>query len=320
MTTFKVLRAGIQATVQDAGRPGYRTLGVPGSGALDTVALHLVNALVGNHANCAALEMLYSGISLEVAGGTARIAVSGAAATIDRAGTGAIALPAWHSVLLQSGDRLRIATPADTAAGYLAVEGGFAVPNVLGSASTYVQGGLGGYDGRALRAGDSLTPAGPRALSRDERRYATPPSLTQPVALRVIPGPQTTHFAGDALDCLLSQQYHVTPASNRSGLRLEGPVLRHRAGHDLLSEGVATGSIQVPGSGQPVILLADHPTVGGYPKIATVISADWPAAGRLRIGSPVRFALADETAAAAARRAQQEWIAELVAAMETVGA
>jgi UPF0271 protein len=136
--------------------------------------------------------------------------------------------------------------------------------------------------------------------------------------LRVIPGPQTAEFADDALDRLLSAPYRISPASNRSGLRLEGPALQHAAGHDLLSEGVATGSIQVPGSGQPVLLIGDHPTVGGYPKIATVISADWAAAGRLRIGSTVRFELADEAHASAARCAQREWIAEQLAALQTV--
>jgi UPF0271 protein len=133
-----------------------------------------------------------------------------------------------------------------------------------------------------------------------------------------MPGPQLEQFAGDALERLLSSTYRVTPASNRSGLRFEGAALEHVAGHDLLSEGVATGSIQVPGSGQPVLLIGDHPTVGGYPKIATIISADLPAAGRLRIGSPVRFELATEQQAASARHAQRAWIAERLAALQSI--
>ena len=313
---FTVTRSGIQATLQDEGRPHHRALGVPVSGALDRAALHLVNALVRNPANTAAIEMLYSGIALELSGACARVALAGANATIERPGASALALPEWQTALLQPGDRLRVAAPACSAAAYLAVEGGYAVPEVLGSASTYVQGALGGHQGRALRAGDVLMLCSDAMLDIPERRYGMPPALAQPDVLRVILGPQRDRFTDDAVDRLLSAPYRVTPASNRTGLRLDGPVLEHAKGHDLLSEAVATGSIQVPGSGQPVLLLADHPTVGGYPKIATLISADWAAAGRLRIGATVRFELADDAAAARARRDQREWIADRIATIE----
>ncbi|MGE5525689.1 MAG: biotin-dependent carboxyltransferase family protein [Rhodospirillaceae bacterium] len=315
---LRIVRSGIHATLQDAGRVGYRSLGVPVSGALDAAALHLLNALLDNPANTAAVETLYSGMTLELTAGTARIALAGATGQIERGGVAPIRIPAWHSVLLRAGDRLRIAAPSDTAAAYLAVEGGYAIPTVLGSASTYVQGALGGHEGRALRAGDVLALVQSDALPRAERRYAVPPDLAQPSVLRAMSGPQADRFADNALDRLISAPYRVTSASNRSGLRLEGPKLDHTAGHDLLSEGVATGSIQVPGSGLPVILVADHPTVGGYPKIATVISADWAAAGRLRIGSAFRFELVDEPAAASARRAQRDSIANYIATIEPV--
>jgi biotin-dependent carboxylase-like uncharacterized protein len=317
MTTLRIARAGIHATVQDAGRSGYRALGVPGSGALDSVALHLANAVVGNSAGAAAVEILYSGMTVEVADGSARIAVGGASAAIER-NDQTIALPAWQSAVVHAGDRVRVAAPVQTAAAYLAVEGGYAVPHVLGSASTYVQGRIGGYEGRALREEDELALNQAKPHAQCERRYATLPELGQPATLRVIPGPQLEQFVGDALERLLSSPYRVTPASNRSGLRLEGAALEHVAGHDLLSEGVATGSIQVPGSGQPVLLIGDHPTVGGYPKIATIISADLPAAGRLRIGSSVRFELASEQQAASARHAQRAWIAERLAALQSI--
>lgn len=315
---MRIVRPGIHATLQDAGRVSYRALGVPLSGALDPVALRLVNALLDNPANTAAIEMLYSGMTVELTAGTARVALAAASAEMERSGVASVRIPAWHSVLLRAGDRLRITAPADTAAAYLAVEGGYTVPTVLGSASTYVQGALGGHEGRALRAGDVLALAQSDALPRAERRYAVPPDLVQPSVLRAMPGPEVDHFADNALDRLISAPYRVTPSSNRSGLRLEGPRLDHAAGHDLLSEGVATGSIQVPGSGQPVILVADHPTVGGYPKIATVISADWAAAGRLRIGSAFRFDLVDEAEAASARRAQRDSIANHIATIEPV--
>jgi len=319
-TAFTVIRAGIHATVQDGGRAGYRALGVPVCGALDRTALHLVNALVGNAQDAATIEMLYSGMTIEVTGGgAARIAVACTDAVIERSGEPSTLL-AWHSAVLRSGERLRISAPRHTAAAYLAVEGGYAITPVLGSTATYVQGNLGGHCGRPLRAGDVLNLVQQDNLARPERRYATPPQLAQPTMLRIMPGPQLDHFTEAALDRLVSAPYRIAPASSRSGLRLEGPVIEHAAGHDLLSEGVATGSVQVPGSGQPVILIADHPTVGGYPKIATLISADWPAAGRLRIGASFRFALCEDSAAAAARRAQREWTANQVATIETIAA
>ncbi len=318
MTALRVLRPGIHTTVQDAGREGYRALGVPRSGALDRVALRLVNALVENVANAPVLEMLYSGITVEIVGGSARVAIGCAEGTIERVSQPTRPLPAWRSALLHAGDRLKVMPPAYTAAAYLAVQGGYGVTPRLGSASTYVQGRLGGYEGRPLRAADVLSLALPNAPARAENALASPPDLRQPNRLRVMPGPQCGDFMEGALETLLAGEYRVSPASNRSGLRLDGPPLRHREGHDLLSEGVATGSIQVPGSGQPVVLIGDHPTVGGYPKIATIVSADWPAAGRLRIGSSVRFALANEADAAAARRAQRDWIANQIAGVHTV--
>lgn len=318
MTAFRVLRAGIQATVQDAGRAGLRALGVPGSGALDLVALGLVNALVGNARTAAALETLYSGFTLQLSGGTARVALAGAGAIVTPARGAPRELPPWRSTVLAPGDTLRIGAPRATAAAYLAVEGGYAIPPVLGSVATYVEGALGGCEGRALRVGDVVPLAQVDALPGDERCYPDTPALGQPVTLRVIPGPQAERFTGEALQRLVSAPYCVTPASNRTGLRLEGPPLAHSAGHDLLSEGIAPGAVQVPGSGQPVVLIADHPTVGGYPKIATVISADLPAAGRLRIGASVRFAVTDAPGAAAARHALAAWIAELVATIGPV--
>jgi biotin-dependent carboxylase-like uncharacterized protein len=316
--TLAMLRPGIFTTVQDAGRIGYRALGVPGSGALDSTALRLVNAVVGNPANTAVLEMLYSGILMEARGTASRIAVGCTAARLERAGDGApAALPPWRSTVLLPGDRLRVEGPTRTAAAYLAVQGGFDVPLVLGSASTYVPGRLGGYEGRALQAGDELPIARSVPLAREDQAYVEPPQLEPPAVLRVVRGPQADRFAAAALGTLLSAEYRVTRESNRTGLRLAGPALPHSMGHDLLSEGVASGSIQVPGSGQPVILVADHPTVGGYPKIATVISADIAAAGRLRIGHAVRFRLVDEAGAAAARRVQRDWIAEQIAGVRS---
>lgn len=316
--TLVIVRAGIHTTVQDAGRPGYRALGVPVSGALDPVALQLVNAVVGNAPTIGALEMLYSGITFEVSGGSARIAVAGTDALIHHLDGSTTPLATWRSVTLAPGERVRVGTPGKTAAAYVAVEAGFAIPRVLGSVATLVQGGLGGFKGRALLDGDVLPLAASHAQPRDELTFAARPIVEQPALLRVMPGPQHDAFSSRAYERLFNERYIVTPASNRTGLRLTGAPLEHSAGHDLLSEGVATGSVQVPGSGQPVLLVGDHPTVGGYPKIATVISADLAAAGRLRIGAAVRFSLVDETQARYAREEQAMRLRDQLASLRPV--
>jgi biotin-dependent carboxylase-like uncharacterized protein len=295
-----VRRSGICSTLQDMGRTGYRAYGVPASGALDAVACRLANLLAGNDPGCAAIEMMYSGVTVELESGTARVAVCGAQASVVGRGRERAIQP-WQSARLESGDVLRISTIRDSATAYLAVRGGFDVAPVLGSCATHLRAGLGGFEGRALQRGDIL-PLHNDHVAGAEQRLARTPDLRPPAELRVMLGPQVHRFDNASVDLLLAAEYRVEPSSDRSGLRLEGPVLTHLGGHDTTSEAVATGSIQVPGSGQPVILIGDHPTVGGYPKIATIISADIPAAGRLRIGSRVRFIEVDEATAASARR------------------
>ncbi|HYH42495.1 MAG TPA: biotin-dependent carboxyltransferase family protein [Burkholderiales bacterium] len=296
-----IVKAGIATTVQDLGRVGYRACGVPHSGALDPLSLKLVNRVVGNPAGTGVLEMLYSGIVLEARGGAIRVALGGSEATIETSsGVTLRNVPRWQSTLVHAGERLRVGPIVDAAAAYLAFEGGFAIAPVLGSLSTYLRGELGGWRGRALRSGDVL-PLARDALERTEQRLAEAPSVAMPRTLRVQAGPHLERFGRNALATFLERDYMVTPASDRSGLRLEGARLDHAQGYDLPSEGVVPGSIQVPGSGQPVLLVADHPTVGGYPRIATIISADLAAAGRLRIGASVRFSRVDAEEAARAR-------------------
>jgi biotin-dependent carboxylase-like uncharacterized protein len=271
-----------------------------------------VNTLAGNAENTPAIEMLYSGATLRMRGGSTRIAVCGADATIVRASGESSTLPQWHSATLQDGDEVRVGSVRVSAAAYLAVEGGLEVPPALGSASTYLRGALGGWQGRTLRVGDALPLARSRATKRPEHTYSIAPALHAPARLRVMLGPQADRFAASSIEALLAHEYTVSPASDRSGLRLEGELLRHVGGYDLASEGVACGSIQVPGSGQPVILIGDHPTVGGYPKIATIVSADLAAAGRLRIGSRVRFEGVDENQARVAREQARADYARIV--------
>ena len=316
MSELRIVKAGVCSTAQDPGRIGYRAYGVPQSGALDRVALELANRLVGNASGEAAIEMLYSGVTLRVDGGGVRVALAGAEGSIQRAREAAPQrLQSFHSVTLVAGDTLRIGAIASTACAYLAVEGGFRIDRVLDSASTYIRGSLGGFDGRPLRAGDVVRTRLDSAPARAEKRYAKPPLLASPSELRVMRGPQADRFDEDSLRRLAAQPYRVSTSSDRSGLRLEGERLTHVGGFDLTSEGVAPGSIQVPGSGLPVILIGDHPTVGGYPKIATIISADLPAAGRLRIGACVSFRFVDEDEAREAREVAKREIGETLASL-----
>ena len=185
---------------------------------------------------------------------------------------------------------------------YLAVEGGFDIAPVMGSQSTLTRGAIGGFEGRALRAGDVLPLRQPAAAEREE--VMLPPlDLAPPPRIRVVLGPQDDHFTPAGLRTLLESTYTISRASDRMGMRLEGPTLEHSGkGANIISDGIAPGSIQVPGNGLPIVLLADRQTTGGYPKVATVISADMPALGRMTPGSKIAFAAVDIEAAEAAAR------------------
>jgi allophanate hydrolase len=314
---LKVVSPGLHTTVQDLGRVGYQALGVPVSGALDTVALRLGNALVGNSNDAAALEILVGGPALEVTADTVRVAVAGVGAELTIDGV-AVALPAWHSLMLAGGEVFRIAPGRGSVCAYLAVEGGIAVPPVLGSASTYVRAGLGGFQGRALQRDDIVPLAIGRASDRTEQRLPSPPPTASGEPIRIVLGPQQNYFTDDALAVLLEAEFRVSKDADRMGMRLEGPPLRHRAGWDIVSDAIATGAIQVPGSGQPILLLADHQTTGGYPKIATVISVDLPVVGRRRSGDTIRFAAVTIEEAEQLARDAERRLAALIATFEPV--
>ena len=312
---LKILSPGLHTTVQDLGRVGYQNIGVPVSGALDGFALRLANALVGNPQGVAALEILGSGPTIEIAADTARVALTGEGASLRIGGESPRVIAAGQSVMLRRGDVVQIALGRQSACCYLAVEGGIAVPRVLGSASTYVRAALGGLNGRALQRDDVIPLAIECASERNELRApAPPPAPDQPI--RIVLGPQQKYFRKEALATLLDAEFRVSNDADRMGMRLDGPLLRHRRGWDIVSDAIATGAIQVPGSGQPIVLLADHQTTGGYPKIATVISADLPRLGRCRPGDPLRFVSVElEAAEEMCREAEREF-AKLVGALE----
>lgn len=298
-----VLQPGLQTTVQDLGRHGYQKQGIPVSGALDLEALAAANAVVGNARGTAALEMALTGPTLEVAADSVRVAVAGGSADLQILAIGSQPrqIPPLQSVRLVRGDRLRIAAVTGSAVAYLAIEGGIDVPPFLGSRSTYVRGGYGGFEGRALCDGDQLPLARATAVERDEMTIDGLDLMPQ-THVRLVLGPQHDDFTPEAITSLTTQTYVVTREADRMGLRLDGPKLDHTKGHNIVSDGIGPGAIQVPGNGLPIILLSDRQTAGGYPKIASVISADLPGLGRVLPGARLSFEIVSiETAESAAR-------------------
>jgi biotin-dependent carboxylase-like uncharacterized protein len=280
MNEVLVLRAGMLTTVQDRGRPGLAHLGVPPSGAADTDALELGNSIVGNPPDAAALEATLLGPALRFAQ-PALVAVTGAEANA----TGSRrALERGVAVEVPAGGVLELGRCRHGVRAYVAVRGGFAVAKTLGSRSHDLLTGLGPPP---LRDGDVL-PVGtepPRPPGVPPAAPAPPP---EPV-LSVLPGPRDDWFELEALATLTEAAWGVASASNRIGIRLEGPPLPWLDRGELLSEGLVTGAIQVPPSGHPIILGPDHPTTGGYPVLAVVVTADLPLAAQLAPGATVRF-------------------------------
>lgn len=317
---LRVLRPGLFTTIQDLGRFGYQELGVPVAGALDPVALRLANALVGNDGGTAGLEIALFGPSLAVEADRVRVAAGGPVAiTLRRAGEAPRPLEPWRSHTLDRGDVLDLGAVSGAAVAVLAVAGGFDLPPFLGSLSTYTRAGLGPLGGKPLAEGAVLPLAGATAPPRHgaDVELAEPPgALHGPV--RVVMGPQHDRFTEAARTAFLTTAWTVGTQADRMGLRLEGPALAHRDGADIPSDGLVTGAIQVPGNGQPILLLNDRQTVGGYAKIATVISADLPRVGRLRSGDTLLFATVTVAEAEALRRRLEAEIASAIGSIRPV--
>lgn len=313
-----VVTAGMFTSIQDMGRFGYQDLGIPVAGALDPISLRLANALVGNAPTTGALEIRIVGPTIRIETGAVRVALTGTQTPIEILGKRRMKVPAWQSLRLEQGDILKIGTVPDTSCCYLAVEGGFDLPEAFGSLSTYVRGGFGGFEGRALRDGDALPLLNGEAPERPELQLTDKPHLDTTDPIRVVLGPQENYFTTDGLRTFLESEFVISPNSDRMGLRLDGPILEHSSGYNIVSDGIATGAVQVPGTGQPIVLLADHQTTGGYPKIATVISADLPRLGRMRPGRKLRFQTVSVAEAEQLRRHQEKEIGKWLASLAPV--
>ncbi len=311
-----ILRSGPSMSVQDNGRYGFRARGVSTSGAMDRDAHAIANALVGNDPDAAAIEFALTGGTFTADRDTL-IAVTGGSCQVEIVGKGENAgkpVPTWESHLLKAGETLRVGALRGAVWGYLAISGGIAIPKTLGSRSTHLRTAVGGLNGKALSPGDIL-PLGetgkliPRTLGTPYLRGHGP--------IAVIPGPQDDYFDENAWKTFLRQPYRTTTARDRMAMVLDGPALQAFRGHDIVSDATVVGSIQIPGSGKPIVLTADGQTTGGYPKIATVASFDLTRLAQLPAGQQFLFRtisadLAEEQAIHA-----EERLAAVIAGLKT---
>ncbi len=286
MSTIQVQTPGLQTTVQDLGRNGFGLVGVSPSGAADAISLRLGNRLVGNDERAAGLEMMLLGGTFTFPNG-AIVALTGSdfGAVLDDA-----RIELGESVEVRPRQTLRLGPTNSGARCYICVQGGIAVKPFLGSASTHILSGLGGFEGRALRKGDVLHIGSARKAFR--KRTFAPQALehlSRRSVLRVTAGPQVDWFSESSLRAFYANTYRVGEQSNRMGLRLEGAAVAQLGAGQMITEGVSLGAVQVPAGGSPIILFVEQQTTGGYPKIANVIAADLHRVGQLRPRDEIRF-------------------------------
>jgi 5-oxoprolinase (ATP-hydrolysing) subunit C len=284
MSVLIVETVGPATSVQDVGRSGAQRYGLTVSGAMDRMSLGAANALVGQPSGAAAIEIGPLGASFRASNGAVRVSLAGA----DRAAScGARAAWINETAFLAQGEVFAVSPARSGVFSYLGIAGGIEGEAVYGSLSVSVRAGLGSPYPRPLRPGDELRVG---TASADGPAWRLKPGPVEDGPIRVVQGPQDEAMTPDAVALFLGTEWRVSPKSDRMGYRLEGPKLAHAHGYNIVSDGTVLGSIQVPGNGQPLALLADRGTTGGYPKIATIISADLPRFAQTRAGGRVRFA------------------------------
>lgn len=292
-----ILSPGPLTTVQDSGRFGALGKGFSPGGAMDMDAMAVANLLVGNAPGVGVLEMTMLGITARFDCETV-IALTGAdmsARLNDRP------IARYASVAVHPGDVLTMGAASRGMRAYLAVTGGFDLPLVMGSVSTNLKCALGGFQGRKLKTGDEL-PLNQSGAPFLPRQVSPPEDYPDCISLRVLLGPQDDAFTQKGIDTFLGCEYTVTDKADRMGIRLSGEIIESKNGVDILSDGIAAGSVQIPASGTPIIMMADRQTTGGYAKIATVISADLSRAAQARPGTRIRFVRVTEAEAIRLRR------------------
>jgi biotin-dependent carboxylase-like uncharacterized protein len=301
MSKLLISTIGPASSVQDGGRHGAQRYGLTPSGAVDRLALAAANCLVGNDLFAAAVEIGPFGAALTAREGAIRVGLAGAPRDADMAGR---AMPFNTSVTLADGETLTLGFARGGSFSYLAIEGGIAGEPMFGSLAVNARAGLGSPYPRPLQAGDELQTAA--ASGAAERRIDFPPVVGGPI--RVVMGPQDDEFGDTAIQLFLDSEWKISGTSDRMGYRLEGPIIKHLHGHNIVSDGTVNGSIQVPGNGQPIVLMPDRGTSGGYPKIATVISADFGRFAQTSAGRAFRF----KAVSMAEAQAEAKKFAELI--------
>ena len=285
--SIRVIRPGLQTTVQDLGRFGFQQFGMPAAGAMDPRSMKLANLLLDNDPGEAVLEITLMGPQLvfDVAN---TIALTGGdlGAVLDEK-----PMPRYQAVQVEAGQTLRFLGLQNGCRAYLAFAGGLDIPPVMGSRSTCMKAKIGGFKGRKLEAGDELKFRAPKPelCFPERRRIGIDFAPQKQYELHVILGPQDDYFTEDGLETFFSEVYTVSAEFDRMGCRLEGPAVEHKNGGDIISDGIAFGAVQIPSSGRPIIMAADRQTTGGYTKIATVISADLRILGQLKGGDRMDF-------------------------------
>ncbi|HKS19569.1 MAG TPA: biotin-dependent carboxyltransferase family protein [Bradyrhizobium sp.] len=304
MSRLVIASIGPASSVQDGGRSGAQRYGLTSGGAMDRFALAVANTLVGNEALSAAMEIGPFDAAFTARDGAVRVALAGAPRTADIGG-GSVAFDT--SVTLADGETLTLGFARGGAFSYLAIEGGIAGEPMFGSLAVNARAGLGSPYPRPLQAGDELQVA--IASGAAEWRIALPAVGDAPI--RVVMGPQDDEFSDEAKALFLNTEWKVSATSDRMGYRLEGPPIRHLHGHNIVSDGTVNGSVQVPGNGAPIVLMPDRGTTGGYPKIATVITADFGRFAQIPAGRGLRFEAVGMTEAQAAAKAFAERLRSL---------
>ena len=309
--SIQVEQGGLLTTIQDGGRYGYQGFGMTPAGAMDLRSLQLANLLVGNPLPEACLEVTMMGPKLLFTQNSV-VAITGADLSPTLNGQ---PQKMYRAFAVKPGDRLAFGAPKAGCRAYIAFSGGLDLPPVLGSRSTLIRSHLGGLDGRKLKTGDCLLLNAPVLQGNLGGRSLPPEDFSShQKRVRVILGPQDKRFTPESIQTFLSADYQVTPQNDRMGYRLDGPVLTHVGGPNIISDGISFGSVQVPGNGTPIIMMADHQPTGGYTKIATVISTDLPLVAQCRAGDAIRFEAISIEQAHELYCAQIRWLKELESA------
>jgi len=287
MGSIRIVKPGLFTTIQDNGRMGFQRYGMPVAGAMDDFSFRVANILVGNDQYEAVLEATFMGPTIEI-GFDGFIAITGANMSPKLNGND---IKMWRNIQVRKGDVLALSGASEGVRTYIAFGGGLDVPKIMNSKSTYVRGNLGGFKGRKLQEGDEILVDTSKSKA-EAGKYVSPvyiPRYSKNNIVRVVLGPQDDHFPPESIETFLNSEYKITAEADRMGYRLDGPKLTHVKGPDIISDGIVFGSVQVPGHGSPIVMMADRQTTGGYTKIATVIWADLPTIAQMGPGDTVGF-------------------------------